>query len=392
MGGRLLALVVGLGLMLSVTGGCAPSSVPTVAAFTIAVPAPVSYGAKTSGLGMQRGALLAVDDMNASQEAKDLKIRFTGVPTDDRDDVKTGEAIATGLVSDPRLVGVVGHLDSTVSVAASKIYNQYQIVQISPASVDPILTSQGFRNVFRVCPLGSIQGPRGADDAIRRFGWKSAFVVDDATPYGKGLAASFSKEFAAKGGKVLGTATVSEDTTKPTSVVEAITSDAPEVIYFGGDRRAGAFLAAGVEAAGLKAPVMGADRLRDPEFIKIAGAASAEGAFATSLFLPLEQMRLGQRFESVYQKRYPGKQIETYDAYAYDAATVIMKAVFKVAKEKGVEKVATTEGRKAIMEQVAKTDLEGVTGRVSFDDKGDTTNQTTVLYTVSRGSWVPYTK
>ncbi len=46
----------------------------------------------------------------------------------------------------------------------------------------------------------------------------------------------------------------------------------------------------------------------------------------------------------------------------------------------GADKVATTEGKKAIIAAVAKTDFEGVTGKVQFDSKGDTTNKAITVY------------
>ena len=58
----------------------------------------------------------------------------------------------------------------------------------------------------------------------------------------------------------------------------------------------------------------------------------------------------------------------------------------------GADKVTTPEGKKAIIAAVAKTDFEGVTGKVAFDDKGDTTNKAITVYVVKDGKWVPCTK
>jgi branched-chain amino acid transport system substrate-binding protein len=68
---------------------------------------------------------------------------------------------------------------------------------------------------------------------------------------------------------------------------------------------------------------------------------------------------------------------------------VIIKAIVSVAKASGADKVATTEGKKAIIAAVGKTDFEGVTGKVQFDSKGDTTNKAITVYGVQGGVWVP---
>ncbi len=121
--------------------------------------------------------------------------------------------MANTFASDPNLLGVMGHLNSGVSIPASKVYADKKIVMISPASTNPALTQQGLTNVFRVCTTDAVQGPAAADYATKLLGFKTAYVVDDSTPYGEGLAAEFAKQFAANGGTILGTEKTSDKDT-----------------------------------------------------------------------------------------------------------------------------------------------------------------------------------
>ncbi len=354
---------------------------------TIGIGAPLTAGAVALGQGMKRGANLAVSEANESEAAKAAGITFKTVDGDDQGDPKVGVTVANTFASDPNLLGVMGHLNSGVSIPASKVYAEKKIVQISPASTNPALTQQGLKNVFRVCTTDAVQGPAAADYAIDLLGLKSAYVIDDSTPYGEGLAAEFAKQFEAKGGKVLGTAKTSDKDTDFNALVTKMKGANPDVIYYGGIYNAGALLSKQSKEAGLKAPLMGGDGLYDGEFINLAGAAAAEGDFATSVGLPIDKLPKGQEFTAAYKAMFPSDEIAAYDAYAYDATNVIIEAILKVAAEKGAAAVSTPEGRDAIIAAVAATKTTGVTGDIAFDANGDTTNKAISLYTVAEGKW-----
>ena len=132
---------------------------------------------------------------------------------------------------------------------------------------------------------------------------------------------------------------------------------------------------------------MGGDGLFDAEFIKLAGAAQAEGDFCTSVGLPLDKLPKGVDFKAAFEKKFPGEAIAAYDAYSYDATNVIIEAILMEAKANKAE-LTTPAGRDAIIKNVADTNTTGVTGEIAFDDKGDTTNKAITLYVVQGGAWV----
>jgi branched-chain amino acid transport system substrate-binding protein len=392
--GLLVAVaMIGSGCSGTSSTSSSSSGAPSVKTVKIGIGAPLTAGAVALGQGMQRGAQLAIDQANASETVKAAGIKFVSVTGDDQGDPKTGVNVANQFVSDTSLIGVMGHLNSGVSIPASKVYNQAGVVMISPASTNPALTGAGgarpFDNVFRVCTIDSVQGPAGAAAAFKELGKKSVFVVDDSTPYGTGLADAFQKQFETLGGKVLGREKTSDKDTDFKALVTKIAPTNPELVYYGGIYNAGALLAKQLKEGGVKAPFMGGDGLYDPEFIKLAGASNAEGDFATSVGLPLANLPKGQEFKAEFEKKYPGQEIAAYDAYSYDAATVIGKAALEAAKSLGADKVATAEGKKAIVANVQKFNGEGVTGTISFDANGDTTNKAITLYTVQGGKWGP---
>ena len=382
-----VALVALVAISLLVTGcGKKDEGTSETTTVTIGVGVPLTQGAVAFGPGVVNGAKLAVAQANESQEVKDLGITFVVKEGDDQSDPKTGVNVANQFVADASLIGVVGHFNSGVSIPSSKVYNDASIAMISPGSTNPTLTQQGFNNVFRTCTTDAVQGPSGAESAFA-LGLKKAFVVDDSTPYGEGLADEFAKKFEELGGTVLGREKTSDKDSDFAALVTAIKAAGPDVIYYGGVYNSGALLSKQAKDAGLTVPVMGGDGLVGQEYIDLAGA-GAEGDLATSVGYPLDLLPGGQAFKAAYEEMFPGVNIANFDAYGYDAAQAIIKAAIAVAKADGAASLVTPSGRAAIVAAVAASNFEGATGPVAFDEFGDTTNKVITLYKVVDGAWV----
>jgi branched-chain amino acid transport system substrate-binding protein len=389
---RMLAAVAVLMALAMVATGCSGAATSDankeVKTIKIGVGAPLTAGAVALGKGMERGANLAIEQANESDAVKAAGIKFVAVSGDDQGDPKTGVTVANTFASDPALLGVMGHLNSGVSIPASKVYSDKQIVMISPASTNPALTAQGLTNVFRVCTTDAVQGPAGAQYAYKTMGFKTAYVVDDSTPYGEGLAKEFAAEFTKLGGTVVGTAKTSDKDTDFNALVTKMKATNPAVIYYGGIYNSGALLAKQSKEGGMTSPLMGGDGLYDQQFIELAGAANAEGDLCTSVGLPIDKLPAGQDFKTAYEAKFPGQEIAAYDAYAYDATNIIINAIVEATKKVGVAKITGPEGRTAVIADVAATSNDAcVTGPVSFSSAGDTTNKAITLYIVSGGKW-----
>jgi len=357
----------------------------------IGIGAPLTAGSVAQGQGIERGVRLALKQAGELPEAKELGLTFEGVAGDDQGDPKTGVTVANQFASDPTLLGIVGHLNSGVTIPASKIYNEAKIPMVSPAATNPALTTQGFNNIFRTCTIDSVQGPTGADAATgEKVGAKTAAIIDDSTPYGEGLAAEFAKKFIANGGKVVLTEKTSDKDADFNALSTKIKAAGPDIVYYGGVYNGGALFSKQMNGAGVTAIMMGGDGLYDPEYIRLGGAADVEGDLCTTVGLPLDQLPNSQAFAAAYEAEFPNEKIGAYDAYSYDAANVLVQAILKVAKEQGVDALQTPAGRDAAIAAVAATDMDGVTGKVAFDANGDTTNKAITVYRVEGGTWVPF--
>jgi len=390
-GGALVALALTSVLL----GGCGGNTASNGAesgekVIKMGIGAPLTAGSVAQGQGIQRGVELAVKQANEGAELKGLKIKIVTVPGDDQGDPKAGVTVANTFVSDRSLVAVVGHLNSGVTIPASKVYNQAKVAMISPAATNPALTLQGLNNVFRVCTIDSVQGPTAADAAFNEVGAKKVVVIDDSTPYGEGLAAEFAKQFAANGGEVLFTEKTSDKDSDFNALVTKIKAAGPDLVYYGGVYNAGSLLSKQMSESGVTAPLMGGDGLFDAQYIKLAGQDPVQGDLVTSVGLPIDKLPKGQEFTAAYKAEFPSEEVGAYDAYSYDAANVLISAIVAAAKEKGVDGLLTPAGRDAIIANVAKTDTDGVTGKIAFDPNGDTTNKAITVYKIEGETFTPF--
>ena len=327
------------------------------------------------GKDVEFGAKLAIEDLNAEGvEIGGKKVRFELVSEDDQGDPKIGTQVAQRLI-DAGVVGVVGHLNSGTTIPASRIYADAGIPQISPSATNPDYTRQGYKTTFRMIANDVQQGTALGQFAIDTLKAKTVAVVDDRTAYGQGLADEFAKAVTAKGGTVVKREFTTNTATDFNAILTAIKGAGPDVVFYGGmDAQAGP-MAKQMKRLGIKAKLMGGDSMQTPEFIKLAGDA-AESLYASACGLPRDKMPGFAAFNTKFQSKF-NTEIQVFSPYEYDAVHVLVEAM----------KRAGSSDPKQYLSEVGKTDYTGVTGKVSFDAKGDINNGAVTVYQVKNGKW-----
>ncbi len=365
----------------------------TVVAFTAAFAGPASaqelivkigHVGPTSGpdahLGQDNelGAKMAIDELNAKGLViGGKKAKFQLLAEDDASDPKQGTAVAQKLV-DSNVNGVIGHLNSGTSIPASKIYSDAGIPQISPSSTNPKFTRQGYKTTFRVVAddvrLGGTLG-RYASQTLKG---KSIAVIDDRTAYGQGVAEEFEKGVAASGGKVIGRQFTTSKATDFTSILTAIKAGKPDVVFYGGmDSVAGPMLRQ-MKQLGIAATFMGGDGLCTAALPSLSAGAMSDGQVvcAEAGGVVGAQKKAMDDFRVAFKKKF-NLEVQLYAPYVYDSVNVMVAAMVK----------AGSADPAKYLPVLAKTDgYKGVTGTISFDDKGDIKNGALTLYTYKGGA------
>ncbi|MFK0155581.1 branched-chain amino acid ABC transporter substrate-binding protein [Streptomyces sp. NPDC090499] len=356
---------------------------------TIGVDAPLTGQNSATGLGIQYGAQIAVDDANKNKTVPGVTFKIKAL--DDKAIPATGQQNATQLVSDKTVLGVVGPLNSGVATQMQQVFATANLVEISPSNTAPELTqgknwqtskSRPFKTYFRTATTDALQGAYAADYAYNVAKKKKAFVVDDKQTYGAGLSKIFQEQFAKQGGKVIGTDHVNTGDRDFSTLVTKIKNSGADILYYGGQYDESEVLTKQLKAAGAKIPLFGGDGMFSDTYIKTAGA-SAEGDLVTSIGVPVDTLPAAKDFVATYKaKKYPG-DYGTYGSYSYDATTAIIKAVGQVVKDGKIP----DDARSQIVGAVQNTSFDGISGKISFDEYGDTTNKQLTVYQVKSGKW-----
>jgi branched-chain amino acid transport system substrate-binding protein len=349
---------------------------PAEVTVKIAHVGPISGQIAHLGKDNENGARLAIEEANAKGIVVDgKKLKFELVAEDDAADPKQATAVAQKVV-DAKVVGVIGHLNSGTSIPASAIYNTAGIPQISPSATNPKLTAQGFPGVFRMVANDVAQGTAIGNFAVKGMGAKKVAIIDDKTAYGVGLADETEKAVKAAGGEVvIREALANEKEQDFKGVLTKIRAKNPDVIMFGGmDAQAGPMLKQ-MKALGIKAKFISGDGAQSAELIKLAGDA-AEGAYATTAGLPKDKMPQGQAFYDKFKAKF-NADVQVYAPFTYDATNVLIAAIQKA---NSIEPAKIIPAIKAIS-------MEGVTGPIAFDDKGDIKDGAVTVFQVKGGKW-----
>jgi branched-chain amino acid transport system substrate-binding protein len=311
------------------------------------------------GKDNENGARLAVEEINRQGltiNGKAITLELLG--EDDAGDPKFGTQVAQKLV-DSKVVAVVGHLNSGVTIPASKIYSEAGIVQISPSSTNPEYTKQGYKTAYRMVGTDAQQGPVLAKFALETLKGKSIAIVDDATQYGKGLADEFEKKIISSGSKIVIHEATNNKATDFKAILTNIKAKNPDIILFGGMAATGGPFAKQAKELGIKAKIIGGDGICSPTLYELAGDA-VENIVCSTVGIPKESLNNSANFLKNYQERFK-TEVQIYAPMAYDAVMIIVDAM----------KRSNSTNASDILKAIPTTNYAGLSGQITFDEKGD---------------------
>lgn len=368
--------------------------------------------------GARNGVDLAIYNMRAKLMKVGVRVgpqlRYDDAKSDGSDysgDVERQNAFKC--MGNPNAMGYIGTLNSAAALVSEPVLNRAHMVMVSPANTSPALTSyrpytgEGGRasqepatfhhqikwvTYYRTVTTDALQGPAGALFAKRYLGAKSVYVIDDKLTYGAGLAATFQAEAQRLGMNVLGHGHV--DSSSPAaeaqtaqSLSSTIVSKKPDMVYCGCDSETTLALPRDLRAAGYTKPYMGGDALENTAWITDTGRGAINN-FATSVGPP--PSKAGTRFRQLYKRLFPSFMrnpgIQSYDAPAYDAASIILQAIYEAAKAHQLTG-NTMHKRTMVVRYVRYIHFCGATGCMKFDNNGDTSNRILSVYRVSGHNW-----
>ena len=355
----------------------AAPAAPAAAVVKIGHVGPTSGAIAHLGKDNENGARMAIEELNAAGVMIDgKKVTLELMAEDDAADPKQGTAVAQKL-ADAKVAGVVGHLNSGTTIPASKIYSDAGIPQISPSATNPKYTRQGFKTAFRVVADDAQLGGTLGKYAVGTLKGKSIAVIDDRTAYGQGVAEEFTKAVEGAGGKVVAKEFTTDKATDFNSILTTIKGKKPDVVFFGGmDAVAGPMLKQ-MKSLGIKAKFMGGDGICSTELVKLGGDAIADDQVFCAEAGGVEgEAKAGMdEFKAKFKTKF-NVDVQVYAPYVYDSVKIMVAAMVKA---------GSSDPAKYLPVLAATKDYAGVTGPITFDEKGDIKNGALTLKTVKGG-------
>lgn len=346
--GKVLVLLLVLGLIGSLTVGCGESD--TIKIGTIqSISGPVSsYGIQT------RDAIkMAVEEINAEGGVLGKQIELI-VEDDEASPDKTTNAFKK-LVAKDKVVSVLGALISKCTLAITKEAQAKKVVLLTPTSTNDTVTDAG-DYVFMSCYNDSFQGQVVAKFAYETLRAKNAAILYDITnDYSKGLTTNFIEKFETLGGKVVVSESYSAGDKDFNAQLTKIKAAKPDILFIPDYYNTVSLIAKQVRSQGINVPMLGADG-----WDEITNNAGDEvlGSYYCNHYSPMSDDPDVQAFVQKYTEKF-GITPNALAALGYDATYILMDAI---------ERAGSTNSEQ-IKAALMETDGKFVTGNIRFNER-----------------------
>ncbi|MDX9732461.1 MAG: ABC transporter substrate-binding protein [Bdellovibrionales bacterium] len=310
----------------------------------------------TFGQSTSEGIKLAFAEQNERGGVKGKKLRLITLDNQGKSD--EARAVVQRLITQDRVVAVLGEVASSRSLAAAPVAQQYKVPLITPSSTNPKVTEIG-DFVFRVCFIDSFQGyvmAKFAREEIKKS--RVAVLRDVKSDYSTELADVFIREFKKMGGEIVGDESYQAGETDFKAQLTQLRSKKPDAIFVPGYYTEVGLIARQTRQLGMNIPLLGGDGW-DSEKLSEIGQSAINGSYFSTHYTTESSEPHVVEFINKYRQTYKGKTPDGLAALGYDAAKVLIAAMER-----------TTEiTSQNIRDELAKTvDFPGITGVITIDE------------------------
>jgi branched-chain amino acid transport system substrate-binding protein len=320
----------------------------------IGVYMPLTGGTATFGISSTNAFKMAADEVNAAGGINGKQVEL--VIQDTRSESQEAATVVTRLVTQDRVVALLGEVASSRSIAAAPIAQSNKVPLLTPSSTNPEVTKKG-DFIFRTCFIDPVQGQAIATFAAKKLNAKrAALLIDKKNDYSVGLAKFIGETFKSLGGEIVVEQAYQEGDSDFNGQLTAIKGTNPDVIFVPGYYTEVGLIAQQARKQGINVPLVGGDGWDSERLYDIGKEALANCYFSNhySVDDPDEKV---QKFVKDYKTKY-GSAPDALAATAYDAARIMFDAI---------KRAGSTDGT-AIRDALAKTkDFPGVTGVVTIN-------------------------
>lgn len=327
------------------------------------------------GIGVRNGIDLYVDEINA-QGGIDGKLVEMIWEDDEGDPAKATNAY-NKLVQNDGVVAILGAVLTGATDAVADYAAEDGIPMITASATAYYITTDR-PNVFRTCFLDPFQGISMANFAKEEFGaTKLAVLYENGNEYSTGLKDTFTAQAAENGQEVVASeATAAKDVDFKAQLTK-IKDAAPEVVFLPYYGPEAALILTQAKEIGLEAKFVGADGISSV-VDSISDKSLLTNIWYSDHFTNSADSEKVKNFLSGYQAKYGEMPSISFSATSYDAALVLCEAI----------KAAGSTEYEAVVDAISKSNVEGVSGVISFDDHNDPIKSAFILTFDAEGNRV----
>lgn len=371
---KVLFLVIITMVFSSMMIGCSSETAGSSNEIYIASANPMTGDSAQFGDMKVKAIQLALDEVNDAGGIDGKKVNL--LVGDDTGNPKEAPNVAQKYADDKKVLAVIGHWNSSCTLAARGIYNDAKLPVITD-SVNKAITDGSTPYVYRISLTDTTQAEHLAEYAYGVMGKRKVAILYTSNDFGVGISTDFSRVFKEKGGEVVASEAFHEGQSIDFNPqLTKIKNSNPDLLFIVGYYVETALIAQQAQTVGLDIQMLGTDGISSEELIKLGGSA-VEGIAFTGFFHPEVKFTGTEEFVKSFKEKY-NKEPDTYAALAYDSAKVILKSI--------AEKGATREGIKSYLDELQE--FPGVAGPISFDEKNDV-KRGIIILEVRDGEIVP---
>ncbi len=339
---------------------CLAAGTAAAGTIKIGLMAPLTGAWASEGQDMRQIVELLADEINAAGGINGQK--FEIITEDDGGDPRTA-ALAAQRLSTREIVAVIGTYGSAVTEASQGIYDEAQIIQVANGSTAIRLSEKGMAGFLRTCPRDDEQG-LVAFKTLKDGGYKRIAILHDNSSYAKGLADETKALLKKEGMNIVFYEALTPKENDYSAILTKMKSTNPDVVFFTGYYGEAGLLLRQKMEMNWNVPFLGGDATNNPDLVKIAGKDAAKGFRFLSPPVPQDlDTPEAKGFMEAYRKKYNAEPSSVWAVLSGDGLRVIARAI---------QATQSTDPDKLVA--YLKNDLKdfpSLTGKISFDEKGD---------------------
>ncbi len=374
---KVLAIVLVVAMMFGMTA-CSGSGGDTI---KIGVIAPLTGDVAVYGNAVNDAVKLYTDKVNAEGGIDGKKIEL--VVYDDKGDATEAVNAYNKLVSSDQVLAIIGDVTSTPTIAVAQASVADNIPLITGTATHLDVTSFG-SNMFRACFIDDLQARTMANLAAAEGVTKAAVIYNASDSYSTGLRDSFKTYCDALGVEVVADEAYAKSDVDFNAQLTNIAAADPEVIFIPEYYNTFYLIGSQARAMGIDATFYGVDGTDGVLEIDGADVSVFDGMFFSNHYTTEDTSDVVQNFIADYEKAY-GQTPNALAALGYDAAMILFDAI----KRAGVYE-PSAENWQAVIDALYATDMQCVTGHITYDEGNGTPNKSTKVITINSGVYSFY--